>query len=247
VLRAPTPGSTHRGRRPAKILRTCTGATRGVVSRTAMPSFRALLAAHAPLLLIDAASARVQVGVGSARGDVRWQTSEQEAGVAIFAGVEKLGGEIDALGGYLLCEGPGSILGIRTAAMAVRAWRVLSPRPVWVYRSLDLVAQALGEPGATVIADARRDRWHVAQPGQPLRRVPTAELPPAPLAMPGGFRHWSKLPENPAIRSVPYDLAALWPRALDADLCQRAETPDAFLHEEPAYVTWTPQIHRAPL
>jgi tRNA threonylcarbamoyladenosine biosynthesis protein TsaB len=212
-----------------------------------MPSFRVLLAAHAPLLVIDAASARVQIGVWSATGDARWQASEQEAGVAIFACVENLGVDFGTLGGYVLCEGPGSILGIRTAAMAVRTWRLLTPRPVWVYRSLDLVAQALGESGTAVIADARRDRWHVAQPGQPLRRVPTAELPPAPLAMPGDFRHWSKPPENRAIRSVPYDLATLWPRAIDADLCQRAETPDAFLHEEPAYVTWTPQIHRAPL
>jgi len=211
-----------------------------------MPSLRALLAAHAPLLLIDAASARVQVGVWPATGDARWQSSEQEAGLAIFACVEKLGGEIGALGGYVLCEGPGSILGIRTAAMAVRTWRLLAPRPVWVYRSLDLVAQALGEPGTAVIADARRDRWHVAQPGQPLQRVPTAELTSAPLAMPDGFRHWSKLPEGRAIRSVPYDLATLWPRAIDANLCQPADTPEAFLHEEPAYVTWTPQIHRAP-
>jgi tRNA threonylcarbamoyladenosine biosynthesis protein TsaB len=212
-----------------------------------MPSLRALLAAHAPLLLIDAASARVQVGVWPAGGDARWQSSEQEAGVAIFAGVEKLGMEIGALGGYVLCEGPGSILGIRTGAMAVRTWRVLAPRPVWVYRSLALVAQALGEPGATVIADARRDRWHVAQLGQPLRRVPTAELPPTPLSMPDGFRHWSKLPDDRTIRPVPYDLAALWPRAIDADLLQPVDTPEAFLHEEPAYATWTPEIHRAPL
>ena len=211
-----------------------------------MPSLRALLAAHAPLLLIDAASARVQVAVWPAQGDARWQSAEQEAGVALFAGVEKLGVEIGVLGGYVLCEGPGSILGIRTAAMAVRSWRLLNPQPVWVYRSLDLVAQALGEPGATVIADARRDRWHVAQPGQPLRRVPTAELPPTPLAMPDDFRHWSKLPEDRAIRPVPYDLAALWLRAIDADLLQPADTPEAFLHEEPAYATWTPEIHRAP-
>ena len=211
-----------------------------------MPSFRALLAAHAPLLLIDAASARVQVGMWPTRGDARWRSSEQEAGLAIFACVEKLGGEIGALGGFILCEGPGSILGIRTAAMAVRAWCVLAPRPVWAYRSLALVAQALGEPGTAVIADARRDRWHVAQLGQPLRRVPTAALPPAPLAMPDGFRHWSKMPEGLAVQSVPYDLVTLWPRVLDADLLQPADAPEAFLHEEPFYVTWTPQIHRAP-
>ena len=31
-----------------------------------------------------------------------------------------------------------------------------------------------------------------------------------------------------------------------ADLLRPAPLPEAFLHEDPAYVTWTPQIHRAP-
>ena len=33
---------------------------------------------------------------------------------------------------------------------------------------------------------------------------------------------------------------------IDADLFRATDAPDAFLHEEPSYATWTPQIHRAP-
>jgi len=47
---------------------------------------------------------------------------------------------------------------------------------------------------------------------------------------------------------VPYDLAALFalPAVADADLFRPSPAPDAFLHEEPAYAKWVPQIHRAP-
>ena len=33
---------------------------------------------------------------------------------------------------------------------------------------------------------------------------------------------------------------------VDLDLFRPTDAPDAFLHEEPSYATWTPQIHRAP-
>lgn len=62
--------------------------------------------------------------------------------------------------------------------------------------------------------------------------------------MPDHFRHWADLPAN--VARVPYLLSDLWPRLWEADLLGRTGAPDAFLHEEPSYVTWTPQIHRAP-
>ena len=210
-----------------------------------MPSLRAILSSHAPILLVDAASARIQAGVWSATGSIRWESSDNEASLGVFACVEQLGIKIDSVGGFVFCDGPGSILGIRTVAMALRTWRVLTPRPIWAYRSLDLLVHALGDPAIAAIADARRDRWHVARLGHPMMRVPTAELPRTPLVAPGGFRQWSKLPGGLAVHSAPYDLATLWPRALDADLLHPIDEPEAFLHEEPIYAEWTPQIHRA--
>ena len=58
------------------------------------------------------------------------------------------------------------------------------------------------------------------------------------------FRNWSAIPAG--VTRVPYSLAELLPRVPDAELFTATEAPDAFLHEEPSYVTWTPQIHRAP-
>jgi tRNA threonylcarbamoyladenosine biosynthesis protein TsaB len=210
-----------------------------------MPSFRQLLAEHAPLLLIDAASSRVQVGWFPNR-DPRaaiWTASDEETGIGLFRCVDLLRLDLADAKSFVFCEGPGSVLGVRTCAMAVRTWNVISPRPILSYCSLALVAQALGRPDLSVIADARRELWHRLALGEPLRRVPAAELS-GPLAMPGNFRTWSTPP--PGVEQVPYDLSALFPRVLDAELFKVCAEPDAFLHEEPSYVTWTPKIHRGP-
>ena len=208
-----------------------------------MPSLRQLLAAHGPLLLVDAASARVQVGLLSPDRPARWTASDEEAGEGVFRCVEQLGVAPGDAGAFVFCDGPGSVLGIRTVAMALRTWCVLTPRPVFAYHSLAVVAEALGQPGLTVIADARRDAWHCLTLGSGLRRVPAAELA-GELIMPDGFRHWAAAPADVARTS--YALAELLPQVEDRDLFRPTDAPDAFLHEEPSYATWTPQIHRAP-
>lgn len=220
------------------------GLTPGRLVTRIMPSLRQLLAAHAPVLLIDAASARVQAGWLTGPGQARWAVSDEETGIGLFRSVEALGIDVGAAGAFVFCDGPGSVLGIRTTAMALRTWNVLKPRPMFAYASLALVAHALGRPEVGVIADARRDLWHHYALGGKLRRRPTAELA-GELVMPANFRHWSQPPAG--LSEVPYALADLLPGIADTDLFRPTDAPDAFLHEEPSYVTWTPQIHRAPV
>lgn len=209
-----------------------------------MPSLRQLLRSHAPLLLIDASSTRIQLGLIESIDHQRWSAIDDEAGVAVFTGIEQLRVDLATIRGFVFCEGPGSILGIRTAAMAIRTWQTLTPRPAFAYGSLALAAQALGRDDVALIADARRDSWHVQRRDQPLRRTPTAELS-GELLMPENFRHWTPLPAG--LQRTPYDVAALLAIVPDADLFREASEPDAFLHEEPNYATWTPHIHRAPV
>lgn len=210
-----------------------------------MPSLRDLLAAHAPLLLFDAASARVQVGwfETPAIAMAQWQSSEDEAGVAVFQCIENLGVDVRQASAFAFCDGPGSILGIRTVAMALRTWCVLRPRPVFAYTSLALVAHALARDDVGVIADARRDSWHRFQRNGGLQRVPTGALS-GDLVTPEGFRNWTPLPAT--VQRVGYAVPDLLARTSEVDLFLETGAPDAFLHEEPSYVTWTPQIHRAP-
>jgi tRNA threonylcarbamoyladenosine biosynthesis protein TsaB len=207
-----------------------------------MTSLRQILSTSAPLLLIDACSARIHVGLFDATGAARWQTSPEEAGVGIFRCVEALGLDPGVARAFAFCEGPGSVLGVRTSAMALRTWRALAWRPAYAYCSLAVVAHALGQSDLSVIADARRDSWHQYTLGAGLRRVAAGELT-GRLVIPAGFRHWSPLPA-PTDRT-PYSLDDLLPRVAQLELFRETEAPDAFLHEEPNYAGWTPQIHRA--
>jgi tRNA threonylcarbamoyladenosine biosynthesis protein TsaB len=216
-----------------------------------MPSLREILAAHAPLLLLDAASTRVQVALYGADGAARWAAADEEAGVALFRGIESLGVDLAQVRAFAFCEGPGSILGIRTAAMALRTWNVLAPRPVFAFRSLEIVAHDLARRGPlenfSIIADARRGAWHRVEvragAAGPLRRVAAAELA-GDLFMPENFRTWAPRPAE--TKTTSYDLATLLPRVAEAGLFRATEEPDAFLHEDPSYQTWTPRIHTAP-
>ncbi|HZP60625.1 MAG TPA: peptidase M22, partial [Opitutaceae bacterium] len=98
----------------------------------------------------------------------------------------------------------------------------------------------------SVIADARRETWHCVEVREgavgPLRRRAAAELS-GTLFMPENFRTWSSVP--PGTTRVGYDLATLLPRVAGANLFRATEAPDAFLHEDPSYKTWTPHIHGA--
>ena len=210
-----------------------------------MSSLRQILAAHAPLLMLDAASSRVQIGWFPTTDPAvaKWETADEEAGVGVFRCVEKLGLDLRRVGAFVFCDGPGSVLGIRTTAMALRTWNVVAPRPMFAYGSLALIAESLGEKKVRVIADARRELWHVIVRGGPLQRLPASALM-GDLVTPENFRTWSTPPEK--LTRVSYALNEIWPRVADADLLRTVPSPDAFLHEEPAYAMWTPNIHRAP-
>jgi tRNA threonylcarbamoyladenosine biosynthesis protein TsaB len=223
-----------------------------------MPSLTQLLTSHRTLLVLDAASTRVQVGLLRTGSAALWRNREGEAGSALFADihavVKEAGLKLDDVGAFVFCEGPGSMLGTRTVAMAIRTWQVLKPRPAYAYRSLTLLAHDILAAGAAspfaVITDARRDSWNsvAVTPGgtvQPLRRVSAAELAAGsePLYSPPVFRAWATPPRQ--TREHPYTVAALLDGHGDRDLFRAIETPDAFQHEAPEYRKWSAQVHSA--
>ena len=220
-----------------------------------MPSLAQLLAGHGRLLVLDAASTRVQVGLFHAAGAASWSHPAGEAGRGIFTGAEAVlreaGGQLDEIGAFVFCEGPGSMLGTRTIAMALRTWQVLKPRPAFAYQSLAVAghfAWTQRPRGFAVIADARRDTWHVqsVDPGgtrAPLQRVATGAVPAGELLTPENFRVWAP-PPRPAARCS-YDLANAFPALGDGDFFRPVEAPDAFQHEAPAYKKWSAMVHSA--
>jgi tRNA threonylcarbamoyladenosine biosynthesis protein TsaB len=223
-----------------------------------MLSLRQILAQHSPVLLIDSSSAVIQVSLWAAGREAVWETAEVEASTGVFSATEKLLQaaqlNLSAIEAFVFCAGPGSVLGIRTAAVAIRTWNAIRPRPVFSFSSLEVVAhfekQKRAEQPFSVIADARRETWHEVKVDasgnvSALQRVPASAFTNAGArVMPAAFRHWAPLP--PSTETVPYTLAEILKWLSDTALFSENSDPDAFLHEAPAYLTWTPQIHRAP-
>ena len=219
-----------------------------------MPSLPQRLASHGNLLVLDAASTQVQVGWLSATA-AHWHQPDGEAGTGIFTGTEAVLRDAQAklgdIGAFMFCEGPGSMLGTRTIAMALRTWQVLKPRPAYAYQSLAVagrLAWTLAPRSFTVIADARRDTWHgqtVSADGRmsPLQRLATSAVPAGELLTPANFRAWAPPPRPAAVCS--YDLAEIFPSLADGDYFRAVEAPDAFQHEAPAYKKWSAQVHSA--
>jgi tRNA threonylcarbamoyladenosine biosynthesis protein TsaB len=219
-----------------------------------MPSLSQLLTDHRSLLVFDAASTRVQVGLIQSEAPALWRATTDEAGRGIFTCSREIlteaGLKLEEIGAFVFCEGPGSMLGVRTVAMALRTWQALKPRPAFAYQSLAVAAQfewtKNGKREFAVIADARREMWHrqqIAADGRlsPLQRLPAAELPAGELLTPENFRAWSK-PPHPA-GECSYDLAKLFSGLHDENLFRATEAPDAFQHEAPEYKKWPALIH----
>ncbi|MDP0494785.1 MAG: hypothetical protein Q7Q73_01130 [Verrucomicrobiota bacterium JB024] len=210
-------------------------------------------------LFLDASSVTVQAGLWR---DNRWlahRAEECPALESIFSLVEgclnDAGETLEAVGRFVHCEGPGSVLGIRLAAMAIRTWRAL---PAWEHtelltcRSLPLAAALIARTeradGATfhVIAEARQTRWNVLPcPGGTIAEVE----PDAIDALTGAIYHLSqrKSWHTPPAHAVPVsnNLSA-HPELLSVPgLLAPADAPGLFMVSEATYRTWTPERHRA--
>lgn len=222
-----------------------------------VPSLRQLLARHSTLLLADTCSTRVEVALwrGGELRPAAIAAIDAEATSGLPEAVQRVLNaaaiDVRALDAVAFCSGPGSVLGIRLAAATLRSWRAIKPGlTLYGYASLPLLATA--HPGVTIIADARRETWHIvrARSAATIARVPSADLAAlateAPLGTPATFRSWSKPPADVTLHALDYAPSALIAAAPDAELFEPAPEPDAFMHETPSYATWTPRVHQAP-
>lgn len=130
------------------------------------------MSAPEPCLVLDG-SARVGVRVG-VLSEGRWVGQ----GISPDGALEGLFGCVEAalaesklklgdIRSFALCVGPGSVLGIRIASLAVRSWSALEPRPIFVWESLAGLARSAlvaGEKGPYLVAvESRLKRWHALE------------------------------------------------------------------------------------
>jgi len=124
------------------------------------------------LLLLDASTSIVQTGLLRDGNWLAFYENKNESLNAIFKDtskcLKKAQSDISAIDGFLICEGPGSILGLRLVIMAVKTWRsTLFPRrsSVYLYRSLEIAAQLLLlqdiEPPLHLISYFKKDIWNL--------------------------------------------------------------------------------------
>jgi len=125
-----------------------------------------------PCLVIDA-SARAGLRVGIVQGG-RWisQVESTEGALEATSGcvgevLKSAGLQLVDVQSFALNIGPGSMLGIRVAALTVRAWSALKPRPIYVWESLVAMATVALERGQKapflVVVESRLKRWNVLE------------------------------------------------------------------------------------
>lgn len=121
---------------------------------------------------MDASTSVVQVGILHNGNWLAFYEGEDESLNAIFKGSDKCLKDshckLEELDGFLICEGPGSILGLRLVIMAVKTWCSYAPlrqSKVYHYRSLEVAARLLSiqkiKHPLHVISDFKKDKWNL--------------------------------------------------------------------------------------
>ena len=208
-----------------------------------------------PCLVLDG-SARHGVRVGVLQGG-RWVAeaySEEGALEATFACAEqalaKAGLQFADLRAFAVCVGPGSMLGIRVTAMAVRTWAALQPCEVWVWEPLVALAAAVrlrGEAGAFhVVSESRLKRWHVVSVDAAGLPSPARECELEQVAALSGriLTTVTSAPQVlPAAVVVPEAWAELPKVFAQAGVLRPEPKPEA-LNAAADFATWSGERHR---
>lgn len=211
---------------------------------------------QSPLLLIDGASPRCFVGLWRAGKWLAHATPEAPALEGIFTGVEQILCDakltLQDVGGFIHNEGPGSILGIRLSAMAIRTWRALpawADAPVWAFGSLHFVAAAYQQQHrcgpVSVISEFRHKRWNLLEAGAEQVVAVTGEAlanAPTPLIYQRQRKSWEPAPSH-AIEWAP-DWTQHAATLNTPSLLRCVEEPDVFVTEEAEFQKWSADRHR---
>lgn len=125
-------------------------------------------------LIIEAATRRTHVGWVDSGGVAHWHVGETGSLAEIFIGTRQVlrsaGQDFADVEGFLFGAGPGSLLGLRVAAMAIETWRQgPDHKHRWVrsYGSLEAAAWCAWRFGlplpVRLVAEHRKEWWHLVE------------------------------------------------------------------------------------
>jgi tRNA threonylcarbamoyladenosine biosynthesis protein TsaB len=209
-----------------------------------------------PCLVLDG-SARQGTSVGILQ-DGRWLSQVQVEQGAMEASVDAVQTVLQAAGlsladlkSFAVCIGPGSILGIRLTAMAVRTWAAQTPRPLYTWDALTVLArvalQAKRPSPFLVVSDSRLKRWNVLKVNDATSLSAIAELTVDEVKSQGlplistSASSRDVFPEVEIVPSVWAHLPALLPLVAIAN-----SKPEA-LNPTNDFALWSGERHRGPV
>ena len=218
------------------------------------------------LLVIDASTPTVFAAIMCDGKALALAESEAESLEGIFDCVAQVcrdsGIAINDCDGFAYCEGPGSILGLRLAAMAVSTWLAMPEnkgKPVYTYKSLELVVASKLAQGQqipfTVTADYRdgivieqRVQGNVSADTCPMQLPDPVLLEVDKLADYKGSvwripqrKQWKKAqPVGEVI--APYPFAEI--PALAEQILRPVKKPKVWQISETEYAKWKGERHR---
>jgi tRNA threonylcarbamoyladenosine biosynthesis protein TsaB len=213
-----------------------------------------------PLLILDTASANISIGLRISQSDTgTWYSSNEQAGKSIFRGIEyclkKSRTQFKDISSILYCEGPGSMLGIRTTTMALRTWihTVNSSLKIYKYRSLSLAAAELHLNNYplpfTVILDARRSRWHTLTVAnqdwrEEIKYISSEDVSKIQneIFLIEGFPTWAEI--SFSHQKCSYSPQLFSDHTLFQKLAHITISPNVFMTENPIYQKWDSTVKK---
>ena len=222
-----------------------------------MESFRR----NQTLLLLDASALETQTGLLRNGQWLAFQRSTGETLETLFQGVSRCLAEarleFAQVDGFLYCEGPGSVLGLRLAGMALNGWRSLPTNksaPIYAYRSLSAITRLIELKNGNgqrfhCICKSGKGLWNLYSSGdentfENLKTVSKEEIENfrEPVYLIPLGRNKETPPGNAEI--YPYHIEEI-PRLLTSEgIFRKAGNPHVYRIGKSAYAKWSGQRHR---
>ncbi|MBU63358.1 MAG: hypothetical protein CMI26_12745 [Opitutae bacterium] len=207
-------------------------------------------------LLVDASSL-VHIGIPDSKGWLSLVREEKPALESLFLAIPRSLGEVDAsmsaIDAILFCEGPGSTLGLRIAATAVKT--ILGenkPSPtLFTYNALDLAAIMSNDLSRPILAPFRKGKRLLRSPIsdsaigsiEVLEEPISESLSKEALHLPP-LRPMESLPED--LDVLEYDISHVAGLAGIAPILRLAEMPEVFTPLPAEFRKWEPTRNLSP-
>ncbi len=216
-----------------------------------------------PLLAIDTSSSRTWVGLKTSPDQLAEADSHADSSESLFPLVtellEKTDLRLERLSSIVYCEGPGSMLSVRTAAMCFRAWAgigIEAARNLFAYHSLMLGSRLARRSGIAqgdwlIATDARRNAWNTFDSrGTPdpasiqLLENGMLEAETRQILTFSEFARWTKTAAT--FTELSYDPGPSFEQEAFLELIRPTDNARPLTLRRTDFEKWTPRIHVAP-